>query len=652
MQRYILSIIKFIAVFSVAVLLLSPVAETIKKRTERPILIVAVDNSESMLVDSTHKALIENLIQETVTQLDNKFQIEAFTFGERLTPTFEPDYKEQRSNYSNLFDELDKRFYNLNVGSVVLVGDGIYNDGKNPGQSISRLNAPVFTVGIGDTLSQVDQAIVNVTHNPNVFLNNEFPIEIELTFNDFPQNQSILSVYMDGKLVKSDNIEVVQPNYYFKKTYNIKADKAGLRNVQVVLSPLINEQNKRNNRVNFTIEVHDNKKEVLILTQGPHPDIGAMVQTLKTQANLNIRSEDVSAFGGKLSNYDLVVLNQLPSLRTQHLPIFSELANSNIATLVIVGPTTSISALNNLGLDFHMNPTLLTQESTPYFNQAFSLFSLPGNINDVEQIYPPLLCPFTEYQFSDDFSVLAYQKINGIEMNYPLIIAGNVKGRKTSVVFGEGMWRWRFYEFQNYENQNGFNQIVINLFNYLSLKEEREQFRVYYDHIFAETSPVKMKAQVFNEIYELVNNAEIKLDLTDSTGKELGYVFDANEMEYTLNMGYLKPGKYTFEAHTSLGNQDFTKSGSFSVEEVNVEHQNLQSNFNVLHLISSKTGGKFFSPDHYADLIQQLQENNTIKPKVLSEKSIHELIDWKWFVLTILFMFSLEWFLRKFWGSY
>lgn len=651
-QRYLLGGIKFLAVFFTIILVLSPLLETIKNRIEKPILILGIDNSESMVSDSTNKVVIDNFINSFNTESSDKFQVETLTFGEKLSKSSEPDFSEQRSNYSNFFTELDKRYFNLNVGAIVLVGDGIYNEGMNPGQIQSKLEAPVYTIGIGDTLPKIDQAIVDVTHNPNVFLNNDFPLEVELSFTNFTQPQTQLSVFIDGKLVKSENIDVVQPNFFFQKTYDIKADKAGLRNVEVVLSSITSEQNKRNNRFKFTIEVHDNKKEILILSQGPHPDIGAITQTLNKQANFNITSEDVSTFSGDIKKYDLVVMNQLPSLRSQHMPIFKNLIEAKTALLILVGPTTSISALNNLDLDFQLNPTLVTQESTPYFNEGFSLFSLPSAAKEVEHIYPPLLTPFTEYKVGGEYSILAYQQINGIEMNYPLIMAGEFSGRKVGVIMGEGIWRWRFYEYQNYENQNVFNHITINLFNYLSMKEEREQFRVYYDHITPETSPVRMKAQVFNEIYEPVGNAEISLSLTDSTGKELSYLFDANEMEYNLNMGFLSPGNYQFEAKTSLGEKEFVKKGSFSVEEVNVEHQNLQSNFNVLSLISAKTSGAFYNKEKVGELIQQLNENQKIQTKSHEEKNIHELVDMKWFALLIILMFALEWFLRKFWGSY
>lgn len=651
-QRFVLGLIKFISVFLMAALLLSPILETIKNKTEKPILIFGIDNSESMMTDTTNRIMIENLINNASAELSDKFQLEFLLFGEKVNKSNQPDFTDQKSNYSNFLTELNKRYFNLNVGAVVLVGDGIYNEGINPGQFDNRIDAPVYTVGIGDTIAKIDQAIVDVTHNPNVFLNNSFPLEAEFTFTDFTQPLTQLSIYLDGQLIKSENIEVVQPNYFFQKTYDIKADKAGLRSVELVLSPITIEQNKQNNRYRFTIEVHDNKKEILILSQGPHPDIGAITQTLNKLANFKITMEDVSVFAGNLNKYDLIVLNQIPSLRSQHMPVFKEIATVKVPVLVLLGPTTSISALNNLQLNFQLKPTLVNQESTPFFNEAFALFSLPATIKDVERIYPPLMAHFTEYEYSNSFSILAYQQINGIEMNLPLIMAGNIDGRKIGAIMGEGIWRWRFYEYQNYDNQNVFNQIVTNLFNYLCLKEEREQFNVYYDRISDETTPFKMKAQVFNEIYEAVGNAEVKLTLTDSAGSELSYLFDANEMEYNLNIGFLKSGNYNFEAQTSLGDNVFTKRGSFSVEEVNKEQQNLQSNFNVLNLISAQTGGQFYLKEQTNNLITQLNDNESIQPKLYQEKNIHELIDWKWFVFMILFMFTLEWFLRKYWGSY
>jgi hypothetical protein len=651
-QRTSLSIIKFLYSFFILTLLLSPLIERYISRSEKPILILGIDNSESVINNEANAEKIIDLIESSNAELDNIFSVETLHFGERVIKSHTPDFTFKKSNYSALFSEIEKRFFNMNVGAVVLVGDGIYNEGRNPEQSIDKVEAPIFTVGVGDTLSKIDQAIIDVSHNPNVFLGNSFPIEIEMMFNRFPYSSTQLSVFFDGELVKSETLNIPQANFYQRKLYNINADEAGLKNVSVVLSPISQEENTENNRKKFIIEVHDNRKNILILSQGPHPDIGAITTTLTNQANFNIRSEDITIFNGDINQFDLIVLNQLPSAMTRNNEIFDTIKKGKTPLLLIVGPRISIPELNNLGLDFSIETSVLNEESFPVFSENFALFNIPENIAEIEKSYPPLATFKTEYEYDAAFSVLAYQKIRDIEMNYPLIMAGDIENRKIGIIFGEGIWRWRLREYLNYENQDSFNKIFVSLFDYLSVQEEREQLRVSYDRIVSEYSQIHIKAQVFNEIFEPINNAEVHFILTDSTGNELRYMFDQITTAYNLNLGFLPAGDYTFEASTDILNTAYTSKGAFSVQELSIEQQNLRANFNSLNYMADNTGGKFFFIDESSELIETLKSIDSIKPKIHKEKIINELIDWKWFLLFIFGLTALEWFLRKFWGSY
>jgi hypothetical protein len=334
------------------------------------------------------------------------------------------------------------------------------------------------------------------------------------------------------------------------------------------------------------------------------------------------------------------------------MAVFDSIVNSEKPILFIIGQNTSISALNNMELDFSMQPGIQAQEASAYFNTSFSQFSLPENIKTVENIYPPLVTRFTQYEVGGGYSILAHQKVKGVEMNYPLIMTGDIKNRKTAVIFGEGIWRWRLREFQYLDSQDAFNHIIVNLFNYLSLDEKQEQFKIQYERIVSEVDQIKIKAQVFNEIFEPVNGAEVSLTLTDSTGSELDYIFDSGNSGYELNLGYLPSGEYSFEASVKLGDDEFIKTGQFSVQEINIENQNLLANFNVLNSIADKTGGRFFTQDGHGELLEMLLNSSKIQPRTYEQKNIYELIDWKLYLLIVLGLLSLEWFLRKFWGGY
>lgn len=652
LQRNILSGIRLSYLLLISFLLLSPLAETIKKRIEKPILVVGVDNSESISLDSKNSEFVISAVNELTTATKDKFDVQLINFGKEVKANNAPDFKDKISNYSDFIDEVDKRFYNLNVGAVVLIGDGIFNEGRNPVENINQIQAPVYTIGLGDTLTKFDQAITNVYHNTNVFMGNTFPIEIETNFTNFTQSKSQLSIYIGGKVAYSEEIEIPQPNYFYKKTINLQAEKIGLQNITVQLNPATNEVNTENNRYSFVIEVHDNKYQVLFLTEAPHPDIGVLSETLKKQSNFEITTKTLNDFSGDTKSFDLVVLNQLPSLKQQQSDLIKKITDSNVALLILVGPNTALNSLNNLGLNFNIATTTTTQESSPYFNESFSTFSIPANIKNVANIYPPLLTYYTAYEFGSEYSALAFQKINGIEMTLPLIMTGEVNSRKVGLIAGEGIWRWKLYEFQNNENNEVFDQIVVNMFNYLCLKEIKEQFSVDYKRIAPEISQVRIKAQVFNEIYEPIKTAEVKLILKDSAGSELNYLFDPNNLEYNLNLGFLNPGEYSFTASTKIGEKEFEKTGSFHIEEINIEQQNRKANFNLLNSISQKTGGKFFTKNNWQELLQTLDQNKEIKTKTHSEKNIQDIINWKWLMIIILASLSLEWFLRKFWGSY
>jgi len=651
-QRYILSGIRFIYLIIISILILSPLIETIKRRIEKPILVIGVDNSESMALNDENSKFVVSALNELTSSAKNKFDIQQINFGKEAKTNVAPDFKDKISNYSDFIDEVDKRFYNLNVGAVVLVGDGIFNEGKNPIENVTQIQAPIYTIGLGDTLTRFDQAITNVSHNTNVFLGNTFPIEIETNFTNFTQSKSQLTVYVAGKIAYSEVIEIPQPDFFYKKTINIQSEKIGVQNITVQLTPVSNEENTENNRYSFVIEVHDNKYQVLFLTDAPHPDIGALSETLKKQSNFNLTTKTLNDFNGEIKEYNLIVINQLPSLKLQQSDVFKKIIDSDIALLILVGPNTALNSLNNFGLNFNIATATATQESSPYFNESFTQFSIPANIKDVATVYPPLLTYYTKYEFGSEYAALAYQKINGVEMNIPLIMVGEVNSRKVGMIAGEGIWRWKLYEFQNNENHEVFDQIVVNMFNYLCLKELKEQFRVDYKRITPEISPVKIKAQVLNEIYEPITTAEVKLILKDSAGSEFNYLFDPSNLEYNLNLGFLNPGEYSFVASTKIGEKEFSKTGNFHVEEINIEQQNNKANFILLNSISQKTGGKFYTKENWQNLLQTLNQNPDIKVKTHNEKSIIDLINWKWLMIIILLFLSLEWFLRKFWGSY
>jgi hypothetical protein len=74
-------------------------------------------------------------------------------------------------------------------------------------------------------------------------------------------------------------------------------------------------------------------------------------------------------------------------------------------------------------------------------------------------------------------------------------------------------------------------------------------------------------------------------------------------------------------------------------------------NYDKLSKIAKKTGGKLYFKNEFLKLKKVLLNDQsflvTQKERIVTQK----LIDWKWMLGLIIFLLTIEWFLRKFLGK-
>ncbi len=159
-QIWFLSVLRFLSVFFIAYLLLSPFVQTLKKNIQNPVIITAWDNSGSIIStqDSVKVASeIATMKSAFSNELAKKYSIQRYTFGENTSLLNTLNFSEKKSDYSNLITTVVNNHFNENVGALILIGDGIYNQGKNPVNLIDKINFPIYTIGLVDT-SQITDA--------------------------------------------------------------------------------------------------------------------------------------------------------------------------------------------------------------------------------------------------------------------------------------------------------------------------------------------------------------------------------------------------------------------------------------------------------------------------------------------------------------
>ncbi len=656
LQIRFLMVLRFLSFFGISFLLLSPFIKNLKKITQNPIIITAWDNSASIKATPDSAKIETEIIQlkNTISsELSQRYSLVDYAFGENTGAAEEIDFSEKKSDYSEMIGTVSNNHFNENVGALIITGDGIYNQGKNPLNLAGEINFPIYTIGIGDTTEIADSRIQNIRVNRTSFSGNRFPVEIDAQFSKLKGIPLKLSVIQDNNELASVIVTPPNQNYFYSHEFILEAGNAGLKHFLVKLESAENERNTKNNIAEFVINVLETKQKILILSDGWHPDIGAIKNTLDLQKTYDVSVFTEEPYPSNLSDYNLLVLNQLPTSGKSAAAIIQNAETNRIPVLFVIGNRTFLPQLNAMAQGAKILPLAGSgEEAQGTLNKTYATFNLSESFREVLPKFPPLQVSFADYELDAGFTPLFYQKIMNIETAKPLVATGNINGRKTGFIFGEGIWRWRLFDYYLNQNQSNFNELVNQLIQYLALRENEDNFIIEFNPVYAEIDDIILSAELYNDAYERINSEEISIEIKNEKDEEFNFTFDVQGDNYYLNTGHLPTGDYTFIAQVTIGNETFNETGKFTVTPVNFENMVTRANYNVLYQLAAQSGGKFYLPSEINELILELENSNRLKASSYFQEMIHEFLDLKWLFFVVLLLLSVEWFLRKFWGIY
>jgi len=658
-SKQIMFIFRGVAVALIAFLLLAPMLRLTVKRTEKPIIVVGIDNTESIIstpdsnfYTTTFKTNYENFIQH----LQNNYEVVEYALGANATLIKDDavlSFSEKSTHLASLFDEVNKYYINRNIGAIAFFTDGIFNEGANPLYVATKQNAPVFTVGMGTPEAQPDLYISNLIYNKQTFLGNLFPVEIKLAATQLAGKIATLTVF-DGKQdIFTKNITISGNQFFETVRLTLTAKEKGVHRYQVNITPVENEISTKNNTASFVIEVVDQREKIAIIYHAPHPDITAVKSALETSDRYQIDLFSTDKLPANTEGYVLFILHQLPSNNQQANNLVTKIQSAGNACWYIVGESTNLSAFNglNLGLNMVQNKNL-RNDAIPAFNDNFVSFTFSDEAKKMLSKLPPVSTPFGEYKFVVSSNTFLYQKINNITTNYPLFIFNESNAGRTGVLTGTGIWQWKIYNYLYANNHDVFNEIVNKTALFLSAKGDKSFFRVLVKNVYNETAPVEFTAELYNESYELNNEPEVSFHYTDAVGKKYEAIFSKQNNGYSLSLGKLPVGTYFWNANVKFGAQSYPKSGVFTVQEVHLETLNLVANHSLLQSISESTNGKFYLANDFSSLENDIEKNENIKTIASYQKRYSLFLHSWWYYAAILLLFGTEWFLRKWSGGY
>ena len=225
-------------------LLINPKFEAVSYYEEKPNLIIALDNSESIAYlkqDEIARQIYDDV--STNARLLDRFNIETYKFGNTTSPLDSISFKDNQSNFSSFFKSYNE-LYKGQIAPVILISDGNQTLGNDYMYSAKKNKQAMFPVILGDTTSFSDLRLQQVNVNRFAYLKNRFPVEVIVNYSGEKSVTSQLRIRSGNVVLFTKNITLdnSKPSEIINTTLN--ASQVGVRTYKVEILPLENEKNK------------------------------------------------------------------------------------------------------------------------------------------------------------------------------------------------------------------------------------------------------------------------------------------------------------------------------------------------------------------------------------------------------------------------
>jgi len=623
-------------------LLINPTIKTTELQSLKPVLSVLIDNSKSLLFfneDKNITSFLRNIKEDP--SINEKFDIQEYSFGSKLNNLDTLTFTDSETNISEAISSLNELNVNK-IAPIILLTDGNQTIGYD--YEFINSDQKIYPIVFGDTVQYKDLKISQLNVNKYSYIKNKFPVEVLLNYQGDKTIISQFSISTKGKTIFSEKIEFSPSDNSKTITTNLKSNKEGLHYYTASLKTIKGEKNTKNNNKKFSVEVINEQTKILILTSVLHPDLGALKKAIEKNKQRTVDIFLIKKFKKEIDDYQLVIVNQV---NNKFNKIFNQIKTKKKNFFLISGKNTNWNFINKQQLQISRNTINQTESYEAVFNNSFLTFTQ----KDIGfHQFPPLKDKFGNIIISKEHQILLFQKINGIENKQPLLVTFEDNRQKSGILFGEGLWKWRVASFLNTNTFQDFDEFIDNLIQYLVSNKKRNRLEVNIENLYPSNSSINIAALYTDKNYKFDARASLEITITNiKTNKTTKIPFSLVQNSYQTEIENLTSGNYNYEV--SVVGEDITKFGTFKITEYQLEEQFTNANSKKLLKTADKTGGKLYYKEEVKNLKNELLENKSFyitQKSIFKEKS---LIDWKWILCGIIFLLSLEWFIRKYQGK-
>jgi len=328
-RRLLLGTLRTLTLLAVGITLFRPVREIQNKLVQKPVLLLLVDDSGSMLekdlyADAKDRARLAeaaglpgavaipqkrrlDLVQAVLgrdqgrllKRLEERFQLRFASFDASIHRGVLPSDLKGAGLSTRIGDALRAtadEYYGQRLAGVVLVSDGRNNDGPDPLGVVQELRDArrrgfaIYSVGVGDPSPRRNLRIniAKPIEDAEFLVNDDVPLQIEVRAEGYEDRREpvTVTVSQDGRDLERREVTLPPKAGVASEVVYVKPSRPGRHVYTAQVAPIPGEQDESDNRVARGIKVINKKIRVLYVEGYPRWEYRYLKNAL-------IRDEDV-----------------------------------------------------------------------------------------------------------------------------------------------------------------------------------------------------------------------------------------------------------------------------------------------------------------------------------------------------------------------
>ena len=688
--RLLLAGIRTVVVILTGVLVFEPLLVSGGERSRAERVALLVDRSASMLLpvsslpgDTTSRlAAAQAILGDSQDSI-----IKRYSFGRGLAELDKLDELSagRSDDRTDLAGALERLFSSpgSNWDRVVLVGDGRVNAGGDP-LGVLPVGVRVDAVLMGDSPPPGEISLAGVEQLAPAYEDGEVELELTLARGaGGPRNSgpAMVDIFLDGRKVAERRVELAGAGAgMVSSRVSFDSPEAGGYWLEAEIRDGNEQWTALDNRRLLRLDVRKSKRTFLLISNSPDWDLTFTARALSANEDWNV--ETILVLGGSSGRTNIRRRSGDGKYGPGSLPTAEELTGSSLVLLhgelnrfgrnlldrlaprmaagefaLVLWPA---GAFDPRALPPGINRvlplapgagTMVPQEApqTPaglYTTGRYGVLNALGGGGEIDGL-PPVMTVYRGLQLSRQAEILARAGSRGPMAGDgpPVLAVAPSGGVRTAIVAAQGLWRWHMQRQSGSPEEAAlYGRMWQELAEWLSSAGKRSPLTLEPErYVFGRGEPLRFSGMLAGDGdgETQINVALWRVDSTGAPDTLAVRAVTAGSDIFSLELGSLPPGRYSYGAVAMVGAETLTTGGELAVEQYSAEFADPRPDSTLFAALVSQSGGRLVRPDQAAEV---LAREPSVTETVLSSTGLARL---NWLYWLIVALLAAEWALRR-----